>query len=180
MANVIDRLPFSSVETAVAVPGGTVRILPFQIVLLVSITPKGRRNLPADAPRFPAVLDTAFNREFLLQEQHLLEWAELVPDGLVPVDELVAYRRPIPILAANVWLHRNRPGRTQGAPRRHPVCIHIDPGIAVCPSGVGQPRLPLLGIRALFLANLQLLVDWDGQGDDAGYVSLRSPRRQTA
>jgi hypothetical protein len=180
MPSIIDRLPISSGETAAAVPGGTVRILPFQIALSVSITPKGQLHLPMDAPRFPAVLDIGFNREFLLQEQHLSDWTGLPPDRLVPVDELVAYGRPIPILAANVWLHRNRPGTREGSSRRLPFCLHIDPGIAVCPAGVVQPRLPLLGLRALFLANLQLVIDWDGGGDDAGYVSLRTPRRRRA
>jgi hypothetical protein len=47
--------------------------LPFQIVLTVSVTPLARPSLEALVPRFPAVLDTGFNRALLLQEQHLLD-----------------------------------------------------------------------------------------------------------
>jgi hypothetical protein len=87
MPGIIETLPFSSRETSETIAGGTVRVMPFQIVLSVSITPKGQERLPADTPRFPAVLDTGFNREFLLQEQHLGEWAGLPPQRLIRVDE---------------------------------------------------------------------------------------------
>ena len=178
VANVIDRLPFSSRESNVAVPGGTVRILPFQIVVTVSVTPLGRSTLEATVPRFPAVLDTGFNRAFLLQEQHLLDWAGLQPEGLSWLEEITAYGRTIPVFAGGVWLHRNKPRTRDPAPRRRPFRIQLSPGIAVCPREMGQPRLPLFGLRALFVANLELLVSWTGKEDPAGYVTLRTPRKR--
>jgi hypothetical protein len=178
VANVIDRLPFSSRESTAAVPGGTVRILPFQIALTISVTATEQGSLDAKVPRFPAVLDTGFNRAFLLQEQHLLDWARLQPEELSWIEEITAYGRTIPVFTGNVWLHRNQPGTRNLAPRRAPFCIPLAPGIAVCPRDVGQPRLPLLGTRALFLGNLELLIGWTGKEDPIGQVTLRTPRKK--
>jgi hypothetical protein len=46
------------------------------------------------------------------------------------------------------------------------------------PARDGTTRLPLLGLRALFVANLELLVSWTGKEDPAGYVTLRTPRKK--
>jgi hypothetical protein len=122
------------------------------------LTPK---RVPADSATrsFPAVIDTGFNRTLLLQEQHLREWAGLRRERLKKVDEIRAYGRAASVLAANVWLHPNIPGTRElaGAP---PFCIHLDPGIAVCPSDVSQPRLPLLGLAALRFGDLQVFFQW--------------------
>jgi hypothetical protein len=157
---IVRKLPFEHERPAeLAVPGGLVVILPFQIVLSVSITPK-HSPLDPQAPRFPAIFDSGFNQTCLLQEQHLNRWAGLRREHLEEVDTMRAYARVVPVLAANLWIHPNRPGTREPAPDRPAFCIHLDPGIGVCPRDLAQPRLPLLGLRALFLADLQICFHW--------------------
>jgi hypothetical protein len=158
---ILRKIPFFDRVTTVPAPGGTVRALPYQLVLSVSLAAKAERALHPGTPRFPAVLDTAFNGGFLLQEEHLGQWAGLRREHLVPVDEITVYGRKVPVLRGNVWLHRNVPGKREDAVGLQPFCIHLDPGIAVCPRGLGQPRLPLLGLRGLFLGDLQMSFHWN-------------------
>ena len=55
---ILRRLPYFEERTEVALPDGTVPVLPYQIVVTISITVRNLMELPPDAPRFPAVLDT--------------------------------------------------------------------------------------------------------------------------
>ena len=57
-------------ETAgrVATPDGTAEPMPYQIVVMVSIAAKRVIELPSDAPRFPAVLDTGNNHNFAIRQ----------------------------------------------------------------------------------------------------------------
>jgi hypothetical protein len=107
---ILRKLPLSDRVTTVPVAGGAVTALPYQIILSVSIAPKTDRNLHPNAPRLPAVLDTAFNGGFLLQEEHLNQWAGLRREHLTPVDEITAYGRKVPVLRGNVGLYPNVPG----------------------------------------------------------------------
>jgi hypothetical protein len=157
---IIRKLPLFERVTTMPVPGGTVAVLPHQIVLSVSIAAKTERVPHPNTPRFPAVLDTAFNGGFLLQEEHLNQWAGLRREHLVPVDEITAFGRKVPVLRGNVWLHANVPGKRADAVGLRPFCIHLDPGIAVCSRGLARPRLPFLGLRALFLGDLQMSFHW--------------------
>ena len=79
--------------------------------------------------------------------------------------------------AANVWLHPNLPKSHGLADGAEPYCVRLFPGIGVSPPGVTRPRLPLLGLRALFLAKLRPAIDWRQKGDVVGYFSLRTSRR---
>jgi hypothetical protein len=160
MPHIISKLPFFDRTTSQAVPGGTVSVLPFQIVLSTSITRRAERALHPRAPRFPALLDTAFNNTFLIREEHLIRWAGLQLQHFPPVDEITAYGQKVPVVRANVWLQPNVPGKREDDTQRPPFCIQLDPGIAVCPRGMTQPRLPLLGMRALFVADLQMSFHW--------------------
>jgi hypothetical protein len=146
----------------IAVAGGTVDLMPFQIVLSVSITPKGI-SPTRDTPRFPAVVDNGCNLTFLLQERHLNAWARLQRAKLKKVGERHPYGKQSPVHAANVWLHPNTPGTRNDAANARPFCIHLDPGIVVCSDDVRQPRLPLLGLPALSFGQLQLLFHWGRQ-----------------
>jgi hypothetical protein len=91
-------------ETAgrVVTPDGPVEVLPYQIVVMVSIAATRVIALPADAPRFPAVLDTGNNHNFAIRHEHLDRWTglSLPKRGLVIVGG-----RTIPLYAANVWIH---------------------------------------------------------------------------
>jgi hypothetical protein len=160
MPVIVRKRPFFKRRTSWQVAGGAVPILPFQIALSVSIAHNRERVLHPLTPRFPAVLDTGFNNTFLLREEHLQDWAGLRREHLAPAGEMTARGKKVPVFRAHVWLHPNVPGTREELPGGRPFCIELDPGLAVCPRGMTEPRLPLLGMRALFLGNLQMSFRW--------------------
>jgi hypothetical protein len=160
MPAILRKLPFFDRASSFPVPGGGVSISPYQIALSVSLASEAEQTLDPRAPRFPAVLDTGFNNTFVLQEQQLNAWAGLRREHLFQVGEMTIYGKKVPVFRAAVWLHPNTPGKREDAPRRAPFCIHLSPGIAVCPRGMTEPRLPLLGMRALAAGDLQMAFRW--------------------
>jgi hypothetical protein len=78
--------------------------------------------------------------------------------------------RRIPLHAADVWLHRNRPGERDQLLDVPPFRLELPRGIAVSASEGRFPRLPLLGLRALLGNQLHLTVS--GERDAAW---LRTP-----
>ncbi len=80
----------------------------------------------------------------------------------------------IPRLAGDVWLHRNERGHRDRFTLTKPFRLFTSEGIAVLPesSGHPDPRLPLLGLRALRWNRLQLTIDCD-----RCRVTIRKPRR---
>jgi hypothetical protein len=71
---------------------------------------------------------------------------------------------------ANLWIHRNRPG-SLALRGSEPFLLHLEEGIAnYSDDGSNYPRLPLLGLRAIFKNDLKLVIDGKG-----GCVSLSSP-----
>jgi hypothetical protein len=144
------RIHQSIPETAgrVVTPDGAVEVLSYQIVVMVSIAAKKVIALPADAPRFPAVLDTGNNHNFAIRHEQLVRWTDLsLPKrGLVNVGG-----RTIPLYAANVWIHPDL-----GEPFR----LRMEEGIVVYPPDMANPaRLPILGLRGLVRNGLTLLID---------------------
>jgi hypothetical protein len=131
-----------------------------------------QRTLDANAPRIPAVLDPGFNHNFVIQETQFLQWAGLRREHFRVVDHLRIYGQQVPLDPANLWLHPNQSGERDLFADRPPFCLHLDTGMGICPPALAKPRLPLLGLRALFSANLELTLDCRG-----GYLSLRTPRR---
>jgi hypothetical protein len=155
------------------VPGGpVVTIKHHQIIVWVSITEAGLPEFPPDARRLPAVLDTGFNDTFLIQEQHFTARAGLSPQDFEVLDFLSVYGRNVPLLDADVWLHRNQPGHRDWLSSQPPFRLELNSGIGVCPVLANAPRLPLLGILGLRRADLQCFIDCQGCR-----VSLRTPRR---
>ncbi len=137
-------------ETAgwVATPDGTAQVMPYQIVVRVSIAAKKVITFPADAPRFPAVLDTVNNHNFAIRHEQFDRWTglSLPKRGLVNVGG-----RIIPLYAANVWIHPDL-----GDPFR----LRMDEGIVVYPPDVANPaRLPILGLRSIVRSGLTLWID---------------------
>jgi hypothetical protein len=137
-------------ETAgwVATPDGTAEVMPYQIVVMVSIAARRVIALPADAPRFPAVLDTGNNHNFAIRHDQFVRWTGLTlpKRGLVNVGG-----RTIPLYAANVWIHPDL-----GDPFR----LRVEEGIVVYPPDVANPaRLPILGLRSIVRSGLTLLID---------------------
>ncbi len=161
MVSLLRNLPFHDRATTVEVRGRSYRILPNQIVVWVSLARHGQEELDPRTPRFPAVLDTGFTDNFLIHEQQLREFAGLAPEGLRSYgDEFRARGRRIPIRAANLWLHQNRPGERDLAADTAPFLLELERGIGISSGADPFPRLPLLGARALRRAQLQLLIDY--------------------
>jgi hypothetical protein len=140
----------------------------------VSISEAGIDQLHPNAPRFPAVLDTGCNHSFVIRERHLIEWAGIHPDYLRRLRPTRIYGSLAPQMTANVWLHPNRPGHRDDFSGQPPFLIESEPGIAVVPKAVGDgnPRLPLLGLRALRWNRLHLAIDGDRRR-----VNIRTRRR---
>jgi len=168
---ILQNLPFFEVPTDLHVPGAELRILHHQIVVWVSVTGPAAASLPAHAPRFPAVLDTGFNDNFLIQEQQLQSWAGINPSDLTITDRLSVGGLSIPLREANLWIHPNQPGSRDAFSGAQPFCLELDTGIGVWPRALpGARRLPLLGLRGLRQGDLQLELDCR-----RCRVSLRTP-----
>ena len=120
--------PIPDAVAWVATPDGTAQVLPYQIVVTVSITANTATELPRDAPRFPAVLDTGNNHNFAIRHEHAVRWTRLkLPKrGVVKIGDTI-----IPLHAANVWIHSNS---------GQPVRLRMEEGIAIYPAGRGEPR----------------------------------------
>lgn len=161
MSKILRKLPFFDRATTLRIPGGPVVDLKHdQIILWVSITGPGLPECPPETPRFPAVLDTGFNDNFLIQEQHLTAWAGLSPRSLDCVEFMSAYGQNVPLLDADVWLYRNQSGHRDQLLPSPPFRLELKSGVGVCPVPVSAPRLPLLGVRGLRRAGLQLFADF--------------------
>jgi hypothetical protein len=153
---IIDRLPISEAGWIVPAPDGVEEVKPYQIVVLVSIADEGIVVLPDEAPRFPAILDTGNNHNFAIREAQFGRWAPMIlrRTGRVEVGGF-----SVPLLAADVWIHPNRPGTIDpsGEP---PFRLELKGGISVYPPDVPNPaRLPILGLRGLIRNGLRLTMD---------------------
>jgi hypothetical protein len=164
---ILDRLPISEAAWFVQSPDGAEDVKPYQIVLLVSIADRRVDVLPDGAPRFPAILDTGNNHNFAMHQAHLERWAPMI----LPVAGRVEIgTSTIPLLAANVWIHPNRPG-TIDPTGQPPLRLELQRGIIVYPPDVPNPvRLPILGLRGLIRNRLRLTIDGDGR-----HLTLESP-----
>jgi hypothetical protein len=160
VATIIRDLPYFQEQTRVTVRGRTLPVYSFQIVLWVSVCPKGLRTFDPNTPRFPAVLDPGFTHNFLMREDQLIQWAGLRSEHLRELGHIKPHGERVPLRAANVWLHRNRAGQRDEFEDAPPFCIELDSGIGVCPSAMARaPRLPLLGQRGLWCAELLSWID---------------------
>ncbi len=160
MPTILRKCPFFETHTTALVAGGGVTVRPYQIIVWVSLHPMGRPDLSPNAPRFPAILDSGHSHNFSISEEHLVRWAGFAPGALRTLGSVRITGRRVPLLAANVWIHRNQAGQRDVFAERPAFCIQLDSGIAVYPEGAPAiPRLPLLGLRGLRRAALQLHVD---------------------
>lgn len=157
---IVDRLPYYTDATTVRVPAGAaVNIKHHQIILWVSLTESDILELPPAAARFPAVFDTGYNDNFLIREQHLADWAGLNLSRLPCVGHLQSEMGLLPLVDANLWLHRNSPNSRDhfsGAPAFR---LELHRGVGVTAAGLKTPRLPLLGARAFDHGQLQVSID---------------------
>jgi hypothetical protein len=173
MPPILRQLPIFDQATTLRVPNGpVVPIKPLQIICWASITPPGLAALPPGAQRFPVVIDTGFNDNFLLQAQHFTTWAGLALQDFTAMDFLSVYGQRVPLLDVDIWLYRNIPGHRDQLANALPFRLQLDSGVGVCPASLNAPRLPLLGMRALRRNDLQLFLD-----SRACRLWLRTPRR---
>jgi hypothetical protein len=151
----IHRLPFYERETTADSPDGEVVVRPYQIILWVSLSPKDVLDLPADTPRFPAVLDTGLNHNFAIRQSHFETWAGLRP---LTVGRIYLGNTVLPLVDATVWLHPNVSGE-RDALTAPPLRLECQDGIAVYPPGANPARLPTLGLRSLAKNRLKVMID---------------------
>ena len=165
---ILDRVPYSSEATFVSAPGGTVRVKPYQIVVVVSVSLPALLEWDPRTPCFPAILDTGNNHNLSITRGRLLRWAGLQPEALRISGAMRDSQQRIPLHAASVWLQKNRPGE-RALREQEPHPLKLQQGIAVYPDDIG-PRLPVLGLRALTQNQLHVAID-----PEQMRVSLRNP-----
>jgi hypothetical protein len=105
---IIRDLPFFDRPTTVSVLGRQIEVKRDQIILWVSLAPHGI-ELYDQRLVFPAVLDTGCNHSFVMRQQHLVEWSGVPLGQLRRLGSARVYGQLVPLLAANIWLHPNRP-----------------------------------------------------------------------
>lgn len=160
MQVLVDQLPFFDRTTTLRIAGGpAVSVKDHQIVVWVSVTQSGLPSIPANTRRFPAIIDTRFNHNFLLQEQQLSDWGGIEPQSLVCVSQLIVRGNGVPLRDADVWIHQNQAGFRDQFTGATPFRLQLDNGIAVCSDAMNYPRLPLLGVRALKRNQLELILE---------------------
>src|SRR5262249_48155019 len=69
--------PLPETTGRVATPDGTAQLMPYQFAVVVSIAANRVIELPSDAPRFPAVLDTGNNHNFAIRREQFARWTGL-------------------------------------------------------------------------------------------------------
>ena len=173
MPTILRKLPFQRRPSAAVAADEVVTIRPYQIIVWVSLAPKGQTTLPPDTPRLPAILDTGHSHNFSIQEQHLARWARFTPGALQVLTRTRVNRVLVPQLAADVWIHPNQAGQRDRFSGARPLRLELPGGITVFPAeSPAGPRLPLLGLRALAWNRLHLILD--GAAD---VITLRTARR---
>jgi hypothetical protein len=172
MYPVLRALPFANSKSQVTVAGESVEIVPYQIVIWVGFAQIGEVLPQQDAPRFPAILDTGFSGTFAITPTRLQNWAGAAWNTL-PFNHTLRLEYSnveVPHRGANLWIYPNQYGwRDLIDPLIPPHLLELHGGIAVFGDGVqvGKketaqligPRLPLLGLRALSHARMQLHID---------------------
>jgi hypothetical protein len=173
VTTILRGLPYFDARTVVVVRNREVPIKPQQIVIWVSLADIEQSELVSGTPRFPAILDTGCSHNFGIREEHLIQWAGLRPEYFRKIGDTRVNNVAVSLHHADVWLHRNEPGRRDEMRDDRPFCLELDQGIMVYPTGTpNAPRLPLLGLRGLKWARLQLAIDCEHRR-----VRLRTPRR---
>jgi hypothetical protein len=142
---IIRNTPFFDGWTELTVRGQHVPIKPYQIIVWVSISQIGRRELDPITPRFPAVLDTGFNHSFVIHRQQLAQWAGLQPQQFQVLGPITVYGEESPLLAGNVWLHPNEPGKRDIFSDQPPFCVQLDNGFAVACNRSNAPPTSAAG-----------------------------------
>jgi hypothetical protein len=179
--------PFSDRTQTLTVLGATLRVLPLEPVVWISLTSPEATVLPEEAPRIPAVVDTGHTASLSIKHEHL---GKLVDPAALPVlgrPAALVYadgrRASLPRYQARVWLHGFHPDPARQPP---PLRLPTRDGI-ICYGPAPRPRprtrwdwlrrfvgrassaaeavapgphLPLLGARAFRPLGLVVQVDY--------------------
>lgn len=167
---------FAALPTQLVLPwSGPAWLKPYQLVVWVSVTRRGLRQLPEGVPRLPALLDTGHNHNFSLRQEHLF-LTGLAPDELewrgtpLRVRDASAREWDVPRLLVDVWLHSNLP---RLARRPYPLRLGaVGAGCYLRQMPVAGPFLPLIGLRALCMSRISLELHCR---PDGGSLNLRVP-----
>ncbi len=173
MPTILRRLPFFVDGTSVRIPDGpAVAIKHHQIVIWVGLGPVGDPVPPDEINRFPALLDTGFNGNFLLREDHLLEWAKTtIPESNYNlIGTTIIHGELVPMFEADLWIFGNVPGFRDQVAEVPIFRMEFNGGIALCPSHMTRLRLPLLGLVALRKNRLRLMLNAERK-----HLSMRGP-----
>jgi hypothetical protein len=181
MALIIQDLPYSEIDREVDVPDGKrLLVRRHQIVVSVSIADTSQTTLNVSTPAFPALLDTGFNHNFMIQSRHLVRWARIRPRSLICLGTQSVVGATTRRYEANLWLHRHPPDVHSGQGISDPFPLPLNDGVIVSPPFIRAhdgrllrytyPRIPLLGMRALRESDLHVLIDAENLR-----VSIRAP-----
>ena len=117
-------------------PTGPILVRPYQIIFRISLELNGVLS-----PDFPAILDTGYNLNLSISEEHLRDWAGM---SLRKIGSARINDNEVVLRQSNIAVHG-----------KNPLVLNLDAGIAVHGAG---PRLPTLGLRALVKNNIKLVV----------------------
>ncbi|MSU79834.1 MAG: hypothetical protein EXS16_17320 [Gemmataceae bacterium] len=173
MPTILRRLPFFSDGASLRIPDGpAVAIKHHQIVIWVGLAPVGNPNPPRDMHRFPALLDTGFNGNFLLREDHLSDWAKttLSESDYNMIGTTLIHGELALTFDADLWIFGNMPGFRDQVSDAPAFRMEFDSGIALCPAHMTRLRLPLLGLVALRKNGVRVMIDGKRK-----HVSMRGP-----
>lgn len=165
---ILDRSPIADKHYHLDCQGPSLAIKPYQIVIQVSLSDDATWD--SRIPIFPALLGTGNNHNLSIQEHHLRRWAGIDPRFLQFQGKVRVAQRSATLRLARIWIHRNQTGR-RDLRNDEPFMLPLDEGvICYADDGSNDPRLPLLGLRAIMDSNLKLIIDGRRK-----HASLRSP-----
>jgi hypothetical protein len=159
MAHLLIRSPIPDQPSVVYVRDELVRVRANQIIAWATLT-----VWPVDSPNptarpFPVIVDTGHTHSLSIQTRQLAEWAGIDPETLPLAGRVRESGRHVALRRCNIWLHPNQRGARDQLANRTPVLVGTDRGIAVYPTGVEFPRLPILGLRAITGNRLVLIIN---------------------
>ncbi len=157
---ILDRLPYSNKHSTLFVREEIIPAKPYQIIIWVSVAPASHREWNPNTPAFPAILDIGTNHNFVISPNLLVRWGGIQPDFLRRLGATRLEDQRLITREADIWLHSNLKGRLQIRRDRSPYRLNLDEGIIIRPDdGIGRPRLPVLGLRALTDNELVTTID---------------------
>lgn len=151
-------------------------IRPPKIIVGVSITVPEEEGYHRGVFTVPAIIDTGCNRAFMIDKRHLELWAGVRAEYL-PSDGKTRFHegRPYRMYTADVHIHKSsyKLPLSSHYPMM-PYHLKSTKSITVMEPTTDEPdpRLPLLGLRALVANRLQLSVD-----TRSGSFTLTSSRK---